>query len=275
MKKALIFIGMVLAIIPGCKDRGQDTKESSNQWYDSVLFDAQESLKQIETISEQLLTDSLNPDLYSQRAELLISIGQIENAIDDYLFLLSINQGDAIVYNNLGHSYYLLQNYNQALKYLNISASLDTTFSTVFHNLGLTYLSLNEYETAEDYFFRALKFDNEFAPAYYGLSQVYYSMIDSIKTFKYLDLAIDIAPDVSEFHLFKGVILAEIEEYNKALTELKIAQALDQLNGEIFYYLAIVMDNISSRAEALKYLSRSKELGYLPASELFDELNRE
>ena len=273
MKKSLILVGIVIAIISGCKDRIQNTKESSNQWYDSIMIDTQKSLQYIKAISEQLSDDSLNLELHAQRAELLIAEGQIDRAIDDYLFLLSNNSKDAIVYNNLGHSYYLLENYEQALRYLNIAASLDTTLSTVFHNLGLTYLSLNKYEKAENCFNKAIELDNEFAPSYYGLSQVYYSMIDSLRTFRYLDLAISISPDVSEFHLFKGVILTEIEEYDKALAELKIAQSLDQSNGETFYYLAIVMDNIYGRAEALKYLTRSRELGYLPASELFDELD--
>ncbi|BAY78459.1 hypothetical protein NIES25_49330 [Nostoc linckia NIES-25] len=101
-------------------------------------------------------------DAYRYRAKIKAELGETDDAISDYSYLLLIEPKNYEIYNNRGQIYYNLENYNQAIDDYNQSIRINPSFALAYYHRGLTYLKLeNQHKALEDLRTAVELFDKE------------------------------------------------------------------------------------------------------------------
>jgi tetratricopeptide (TPR) repeat protein len=141
---------------------------------------------------------------------------------------------------NLGYSYHLKGENEDAIKQLQMAIDLDKKNVSAYFNLGLVY---NDEERYDD----ALKQSNK---------------------------AVELAPRDYKGHLLEGMIYRKLKMYDEALASLKEADKLMPVNNDIIYEIGRVAEDQGNvkDAEELYKKALSYDPLYKPASEALTRL---
>lgn len=95
--------------------------------------------------------------------------GNIE--LSKIYFTILANQDLDDGYYNLGTVYFMENDYNNAIKYYNLTKKFKNYKS--FNNLGIIYLKMNDLEKAKYYFLLSIKYNDIYPKAHYNVGLVY------------------------------------------------------------------------------------------------------
>lgn len=117
-----------------------------------------------------LKADSLNLRLLKMKMPIDMSVLNYKASIQTGQQLLSYGDSSSFVLNNLAKSYYLMLDYQNALKYFLIASEKSDGNEALFYNIGLSYRGIKDYKNAIPYLQKAIK--DGISPniaTYYGL----------------------------------------------------------------------------------------------------------
>lgn len=127
--------------------------------------------------------------------------GQHEYAQEIFYLLLKKQENSALIYTNLGYSFYLTNNYTVAKSYYKKALDIDSNFERAKLNLGLIYVRNSQYNRAVQLFKQVMTY----AEAYNDIG--YFLMLDG--RYKEAEYFFQTAVDYSPSYFEKGNINLE------------------------------------------------------------------
>ena len=234
MKKLLYFSALCLLVIfASC---GNSKKSSENQEYlDSLPADMRE-------ISQQILDDPENPELYKERALMWIKKTEYESALSD------INR--AIAYDIQNPAYFIVKsdiffamgNVNECKDALLKAIEKDESQTEAILKYAELHFFFQNYETMFLYIDRALDIDDINPEAYFMRAMAQAEIGDTAKAIRDLHKAVEQKPDFYNAYVQLGVIFDNmnnplaLDYYNNALQ-------LDTNSVEVRYNIAMYYQN--------------------------------
>jgi tetratricopeptide (TPR) repeat protein len=149
-------------------------------------------------------------------------LGEKEDAIKYYSKAIQIDPKSARAYHNRGLIYAGKENYEKAIKDFSKAIKIKPRFALFYNQRGVTYASQKKYDKAEADYLKVIELDPNYGTAYYNLGNLY------MKRKKY-DKALQNYTQIerkalfntkSEYsHVFinKALIYYELKEYDKAI----------------------------------------------------------
>jgi len=180
----------------------------------------------LELFSEAL---SLNPkyvDVYFNRAKVLATLGQFEEALADYSQVIDLEPfhfeaftSRAVIFDSLDQSEEALSDYTKAI-------ALNPTDPRIFFYRGETYSKLRKFSAALDDYSAAISLKPDFADALNSRGIIYKNIGQPKLALKDYKNALSLIPQCPEIRFNIGVILQSYGSFEKALIYYNTAIAL-------------------------------------------------
>jgi tetratricopeptide (TPR) repeat protein len=271
--KFKIILPAILLVIPFIISAQSTAKE----WYDKGL-----KLKNTEEY-EEALTAFKNAiskkadysDAYYQAGSCCNELENYEDAIDFFKkYDPSSNDGKKNKYNELGLSYYNLQNAKDGLEQYNKTLALFPNNGTAIRGIGNIYYEIEEdHEKAIEYYERALKVDEENSRSvYYKLGWLYNDGERYDDAVKVLLKGILYDSEESGYREELGYAYYMREEYEFAITQLNKAISLDENSQLGYYYKGLCFVATNKKGDAMSMYYKLKELESEHAEELMEKI---
>ncbi|MBU0763889.1 MAG: tetratricopeptide repeat protein [Bacteroidetes bacterium] len=159
------------------------------------------------------------PTEEEKQAYLDTAIIAFKKAVDIYPYF-------ADAYEQLGLAYFRKNDYDNALKYYNITIEKAPTKARAYSNMGIIYFSRGDYKKAMEVYEKAVKYDSRFADAYMNLGSTYGTL---------------------------GMFEKSIQSFLNCLQ-------YDPNNAQANYFLGITYEKAGKVQEAQKYLDKAYQL---------------
>ncbi len=179
--------------------------------------------------------------------------------IDEYIILLEKefekdNNNTELMF-KLAESYIHTENFNKAIKLLNILILNNENLSENILRLGFCYYKIQDYDKSIYYYEKALNFENVMVgEIYMMISSSYSNKNDFEPALKYAKLALNTDSTNTEFLLNIGIILYENKKYRDSISYLLKIIKLDNYDIDANIYLS------KNYIELLKYDEAEKLL---------------
>ncbi len=145
---------------------------------------------------------------------------EYENAINSYQIAMDKDPAFPNSYNGLGNVYYSQKKFDKAIEAYLKAIDIDNKFSWAYNGLGAAYKNKKNFEKAIDYYLRAITLDSNYAGPYYNLGLLYYQQQDYANSLKSFQNFIEKESDKEIFY------------YNDALEKVKELRELIRNNSE-------------------------------------------
>jgi tetratricopeptide (TPR) repeat protein len=141
-----------------------------------------------------LALDPTENRFLSQLARMYSAMGNDLKSIIIYKRMEALGQADARIYSSMGILYLQSQQYDNALKYLNMAEKLDSISAHIPLHIGTaTAIKENSYQKGLPYFLRAIKLDPYYSLAYHNASMCYKEMGDTVMAQKYFQRYVELS----------------------------------------------------------------------------------
>jgi tetratricopeptide (TPR) repeat protein len=185
--------------------------------------------------------DSNNTTYRNYYGDLLITTLDLDNAMLNYEYTLSIDSSNAKAYVGIGHIYALVNNPGLATGFLNKAYQIDPYLSEAYFLEGLIYRS-DFYETGRDEswdraissFQTAVEQNPNYYSAYIEMG-VMHDEQDHDIALEYYNTAIAIRPNSTEAWYNKGMFFQNKGKYEEAKTCYRTISSIDSLYTESYY----------------------------------------
>ena len=152
-------------------------------------------------------------------AKILIQIGDYDEAINILKYIAKENNKHEITY-NLVFSYYQINDYKEAIKYLTQAVLLNPEDYQTYYYLGLGYKSEKLYKQSLDAFKKCVSLNPDWGLAHYELGLLYEMILDDNLAIKHFELAKK-HETFSDLNYKLGMLYYKNEQFNKAMNPLK------------------------------------------------------
>lgn len=186
--------------------------------------------------------------------------GKAKLAIKAYEKVLTLNENNKGVWNNLGLIYYQLGHKDKAINCYKIAISMDGMYAAAHNNLGLAYKDSKIWGSAIKHFGQAIKSNQNYAEAMNNLGSVYYETGDFQRALEYFDAAIKNKMNYSDAYCNKGNALRQKGDLSEAEEFYFKAIQYNEKNENAYLNLGNLMRNSCSFDKALMYYVRTLEI---------------
>ena len=242
----------------------------------AYLIDINDILSTPMTIFARHNTDTLMEGNVFDKGVSAMDNGNYKLAVQIWEDYLKTNPTDAIALNNLGDSYYELNDYQKALDNLTKAIALKKDYEDAYYNRGLTYQAMKQYKNSISDFDKVILLNPTFADAYHdrGWSKRLNGDESYIEDFNY---AIKLAPDkFPDIYAELGIRAYKKQSDEDALEYYsKVIQITKTNEGEYglataYYQRAFANWNLGNKEEACSDWNKARELG-----KIFDKVVEE
>uniref|UniRef100_T1ITR6 dolichyl-phosphate-mannose--protein mannosyltransferase n=1 Tax=Strigamia maritima TaxID=126957 RepID=T1ITR6_STRMM len=197
-----------------------------------------------------------------------------ESEYSIFMASLRVNQRNAKLYNNVGHTLENVGKYEEALQYFHQASAVQPDDVTAYINMGRLYNNLKMYEEAESTFSKAKdllpkprpgeSYYTKIAPHYLTVFTNLASLISKNDSrleeadALYLQV-IRMRADYTHAYINRGDILIKMNRTKEAQEIYETALRYDSRNPDIYYNLGVVSWEQGRATEALAYLNKALE----------------
>lgn len=129
-----------------------------------------------------------------------LSEGKFHQAIKIFLKIIEEGNGNFLVYWYLGHAYFKLHHYTEAIQNIKKSIELKTEDQINLNFLGQIYLQKNDYNNALNYFQKALKLNENNEATLKNLASIFLQLGNIEESKKFYKLLIEKNPKELSYH---------------------------------------------------------------------------
>ena len=216
-KVLLLFIAVVSVMFFSCGNQKTDDKQS-------------EKIKSVDTLSdpltqltEKIMADSLNADLYNERAKLFIQRNLVNNALHDLHKALELKPFEAKLYITLSDIYLLMGQMQKSLNALKKATELDHDDPEPLLKIAEIYLISKEYPLCFDHIEKAIAIDPVNPRAYFMRGFANKERGDTARAIRFFQITVDQDQNHYEAYNQLGLIYAAkgnhlaIDYFNNAI----------------------------------------------------------
>lgn len=195
--------------------------------------------------------DSTNTTYRNYYGSLLVSNLDLETAMDNYEYVLSVDSSNAKAYVGLGRIYALIDNPGLATGYLNKAYQIDPHLSEAYFLEGLIYRSdyydtgrEESWERALSSFQTAVEQNPDYYAAYIEMGVMNEERRNDI-SLDYFNTALDLAPNSIEAWYNKAMYFQNRAKYEQAKTCYRSIIQIDSTYPEAYYnqgYIKLVYE---------------------------------
>lgn len=160
--------------------------------------------------------------------------------------------------------------------------------AALWNKLGIAFQQENKFHSAREAYNKAIHVDPSFAEGWNNLGTVYFMANKYHKSVSYYRRAIAIKNDSAAFHLNLGTSYYHLKKYQEAVEEYRTALGIDPkvvfqqsalgttihaggTDPGFYFYMAKAYASTGNAEQAVRYLKRALEDGYVNAAELGDD----
>ena len=165
-------------------------------------------------LNKILIIDPNSVEKLNLRGVILQILKKPEEARENWIKSLSINNKYFDAYFNLGNSYMDEKNYNQAEIYYNQAAICQPQNFKIYYQLGFLCMKKNELQKSCDFFYKSINYNKNYAPTYYNLGIALSNLNKKNEAINCLTKAIEIDPKYIDAFFLLGVTLREMKKFS-------------------------------------------------------------
>ncbi len=245
MKKFHIFIFLVIAGLIGCNNNGKkdDVAKEQQTVVDPVLA-------KLDEINQRIKADTLNADLYQERAEFYYKNKQVNEALKDINKALSIDSSYSGYYVTQSDIYLDMGRLKNTIVALDKAVELDPENQDAWLKLAEMSIVFNEYRKAIGYIDKAMKIDDMNPKTYFLRGQVMLETGDTIHAIKNFQKTLEVDQDFFDAYYQLGLLY--LGKKNKlAVDYFNNALNIDPASIEARYYLAMYYQETGDYEKAI------------------------
>jgi len=252
-------------------------QSTAKEWYDkgSKLKENQKYDEALTAFKNAISKKADYSDAYYQAGLCCNELENYEEAVDFFKkYNPSSKDGKKNKYNELGFSYYSLQNAKAGIEEYNKTLELFPGNGGAIRGIGNIYYEIEEdHDKAIEYYERSLAVDEENSkPVYYKLGWLYNDKERFDDAIKILLKAIEYDSEDSGYREELGYAYYMKDEYEFAITQLNKAISLDESSKLGYYYKGLCFVATNKKGDAMSMFYKLKELDYDEADELMDKI---
>lgn len=247
-----------------------------------LLSLADKHAEALNLLSEVEILESFNPDFHMTKASILSQIGRYEKAISSLHEALKCTNDELdVIYMNLAIEHQNLEQYNDAIAYLQQALDTNPLNEDALYELAYCYELTKNYEEAVTTFKRLIDKTPYNGHAWFNLGAAYQALGAYDKALTAFDYVILIDEQFHAAYFNKANVLVRLERHGEAIDLYKRALAFDILDSLIYFYIGDCYDHIGDFKNALvnfeKSLKKDETMAeaWIGASSALDELGRE
>jgi len=173
------------------------------------------------------------------------------------LAILQQDEAQAIVWHELGVTWYLMQRYDEAQTAISQALALEPTVATYHYSLGLVLTAMAEWVSAAQAYQRAVTLDAHYTDAYNNLGNLVAEHGDPQQAEKIYQQAIAHNPDSAGTYLNLGNILLVQKKVEAAIAAYETALTLDPKNQDTMNNLAFARELAQDDTQACLFAGNS------------------
>lgn len=198
---------------------------------------------------------------------------EYEQAIAAFLQAIEENPDDAVGYINVGNVFASVGDTEKAERFFQKAITLDAEAGTALYGLANLYYNEERYEEAAKLYEQAIRKGIEEADAYFMLGKSLERSEQAKLALPYLQRAAELAPEDLEIRLSYGILLANLEVFDKAGEEFRYVVEQDAENADAHYNLGFLYAvSTDQKDDALHHLKQAFTLNpeYEQARYIYD-----
>lgn len=206
--------------------------------------------------AQGIKVDPKNKLAYTKRSDFYYEQGEYEKAISDLKTLLKFYPKEGQYYADIGYIYYQRDNlhFKDAIKWYKKALNYEEN-ANWYGTIGSCYDFLEEYDAAIENYKKSIELGTDESDNYGDLAFLIYLEDDYLEALKYINIALEMAPDDDLFHYTKGIIYSDLEEYSKAIAAF--TDAINLMPTDVDYleeraYAYEMNDNFESAKKDLE-----------------------
>jgi len=178
---------------------------------------------EIAALNAKIKADPTNPELYNQRAGLLIEASKLDEAMADIRNALNIDSSKATYFLTLSDVYFAQGKAKNCKKSIEKSLAMDPDYAEADLKYAELNLYFEDYKKTLEYIDKALQVDKINAKAYFMKGTTYKLMGDTAKAVACLQTAIDQDPEYYHAYMQLGLLYSTrksklaIDYFNNAI----------------------------------------------------------
>ncbi|MCB2220532.1 MAG: tetratricopeptide repeat protein [Bacteroidetes bacterium] len=248
MTHRLILTVLVLAALIGASSCKQDQENKKKESEQTV---ADPIVARLDELNKSIRNDSLNPDLYHERALFYLENEEFNEAFKDITSALEIDSTSSGYYVTLSDIYLSMGKLQKSIESLERSIELKKENPEAYLRMAEINIVILDYPEALAYIDRALQADELASRGYLLRGVVMLETGDTIRAIRNFQKAIDVNQDYFDAHMqlaqlyaMKGNDLA-VDYFNNALN-------IQPDNYEVMYYLAMYFQETGKYDKAIR-----------------------
>ncbi len=202
-------------------DKGKPINEwtpKSKAWQ-NVVEGVQKVIDKMQTqISDSAQKEAL-PKWAFLQGNFLITIGQIDRAIEAYSHVIEFDSNSAVAYGNRGVAYDIKGYADQAIADLNKAIELKSDDAVAYYNRGIVYQGKEDIDSAIEDYTKAIEMSLDYAVAYYNRGNAYHMKGAYDHAIEDYSQAIELKPNYVEAYSNRGTVYRSKGAYDRAIAD--------------------------------------------------------
>ena len=190
--------------------------------------------------------------------------------------LVKIGQDSATLHLLLGKAHINREEYDDAIKELELAERADPKLPFLHFNLGVAHLKKQELDRAKAEFFKDKALEPDVAYNYDQLGLIFYQQQKDEEAAQYLQQAVRLDPRLASSHFQLARVYLRQKKYSEALLEIETTEKLAPDGASVHYLHGQALQHLDRQAEARAEMQtftrlsnaargrRQKELGEAP-----------
>jgi len=244
MLKYLLVVITILSFFVSCQNE-PEIKIDNNQ-----INKFSSDTGKVAQITQEIIKDSRNPELYKKRAEALFKNKNVADAISDLELAILLDSTNT-EYLNLISDYWIVNGNSKPTKeYLDKSFAINPENPQTLVRYAKLYLIVKDYMKSFEYANNAIKYDASLYTPYFVKALCYTETGDSIRAIKELQKTVNLNSEFYDAYQMLGVLCTKTND-SLAISYFKIAQKLKPQSIEAHYALGYYYQENTKYDEAI------------------------
>lgn len=256
-KQSVLFLFILIAL-GSCKNNSNEELKTETSINDSLSIKL--NSPELKAVNAELLDNPNSAELYDKRANIYISLKQLNEAVNDAKRAIKLDSAKADFYMTLVDAYYTQNNTRLAKELLEIIQKKFPENVDALLKLAEIYYIVKQYQKGIDYVNKALKINERLAKAYYLKGSIYRESGDTARAVSSLETAIEQDTKFENAYIDIALMYAArknpiaLEYYNNALkinpyndntiyARAKLLQDIGKIDEAIIEYKSILTKN--------------------------------